>query len=362
MLSSHISLFFLSFIAVILAGELGLEEFASTLERQVLVVDLLSYDIDKATHKNAEKFFNERLLKPGVLLHIAQNCSPTLQEENINHTGAFLTVTNTIATLKKFRLSLISKLVYTEMNGYYFYMHVGDESLLPSKFTSHYFRVPAVLALLRMGHPFVVYADRDTFITPNTAIRLENFITKDINLQQDFELCSCAFSVKNSDIAVQFLSAWWDLGHTGCCSEAPAYEQNSFSAIIRHWTRGGPDVGLQDKSNVSYDKILPWSRRPDVWTRDLFTHPGHAHVNFIGEGRAFTQPDLVGSAHKQLNKRVPIVNLVTNMWAGRSNGSAMFYHTANFFWKLPSRLIFEDTNKWLEMFRIHRNLIYPKAC
>lgn len=331
-----------------------MQDVASTLQVKVQTVNLLAINLTDVSHKHSRPFFDERLLQPGVMLQLTQRCSPLMMRGDAKNHGALLMVTDTVTNLKKFRFSLLSKLVYSEMNGYYFYIHVGNTSLLPQNFTSHYFRVPAVLALSRLGHPFVVYADRDTFLTPNSAVRLENFISKDINLQQDYELCSCVFAVRNSAVSEQFLSAWWDLGYTECCGKPPAFEQNAFSALLTHW--------LRNESVSNIPNSLPWSRRPDVWQRPMFAQLGDSAVSFIGKGRDYTQPDLVGSARKQLDKTVPIVNLVSNMWGRSANKTALFYHTANFHWRLPMRLILEDAKSWLEIFRVHHGLYYTASC
>ena len=330
-------------------GKYSLEDVANTMQPKIHTFSISSYELTRATHRHSTQkpFFNEALLQPGSLMQLADSCSPMVSRIHRNRTGAMLMITDISTPFRHYRLSTLSKIIYAEMNGYFFYLYTGNNSQLPQYFTPHYFRVPAVYALLKLGHPFVLYADRDTFITPNTAVRLETFLEKDVNVQLMEELCSCALLFNNSAVTEQFLSAWWDLGFTKCCSEPPQYEQRAFNVLIKHWL-GVSSLGNQNISTF-----------PEFWQlRDISKRSGKDHVHLIGEGRNFTQEDLVRNAKKQLHKKIPRVGLVSNMGTKSYGVPALLYHTASFFWKLPSRAILEDARKWLHVFRLHKEIYY----
>lgn len=243
--------------------------------------------------------------------------------------------------LHHMRFQTLQKLLFAEIFHYNFYIYFRPNSL--PGYTAQYHRVPAFLRIFRLGHPWAMYVDMDTFQLFESSVRLEAFMRKDINLNADVPLCSGVIGMRNTQWSLDFLSSWWDLA--GDDQAAMSYllvgELQPFTSFPILFKFDTQVVNLRNR----------WSH-----VEEIPRVQNHSHIHFIGPGFKFVQPDIPRVREKHLAIEAPIVQLHNCLgnWPGCSDAAASFYHTGSFRWFWPHRLVHNETITWLNQYQQFR--------
>jgi len=241
--------------------------------------------------------------------------------------------------LHRMRFQTLHKLIFAEMFHYNFYIYFRPDAL--PGYTAQYHRVPAFLRIFRLGHPWAVYVDMDTFQILESSVRLESFVKKDINLAAETPLCSGVIAMRSSMWSLSFLSSWWDLAGD---------DQAAMTHLLARALQRYSSVSIMFKFTTDLINI----RSPNL--DEIPRIQKHPNIHFIGEGFQFVQHDIPKVKEKHLVIQTPVVQLHNCLgnWPGCSDKAASFYHTGSFRWFWPHRLVHNQTLAWLDHYQRFR--------
>lgn len=294
-----------------------------------LDIDIASLDSDSFPKSIDRMLLESVALNPTCsLIQFYLNGSQPLKPPH--KVGALFSTASNSKYLTRYSLAILTKICYAAHHNYYLYLYLGHQIELPANYTGHYLRAIAFSRIFDLGHPYLLYSDLDSVILLHSIPPIEVFMKKDLNLQSERILCSCAIAMKNSEWSVNFIHTWWDLGHTGCCKTAD-WDQNSFSWLIAEELQ--PTTPL----NIT----LPLGSRTFY---DLSEHQSHPKIHFI---EPFIQINQAPNPRHHYN--IPQIQLHHCAWKGcRSSMPALLYHTgSDAFFKVIDFLK-NETLKWID--------------
>jgi hypothetical protein len=165
----------------------------------------------------------------------------------------------------------------------------------------------------------------------SSAVPMEAFLVKDLNMQDERTICSAVILMKNTPWSISFLQTWWDLGSSGCC-------------VVKHYDQN------------SYTWLIAQTLQP--FTAKNITRPlvGHLSSNYPYMGSIrdcpqihFTEIFLDGDElPNKPTKRVkaPLLQLHNCLyqWRGcKSDSPALFYHTSSDTYHKVAQLVINAT-------------------
>jgi hypothetical protein len=260
----------------------------------------------------------------------------------ISRSGAFFSSTSDLSYLLKYSIPTLGKILYAAQFEYYYYVYIRNSSEMPQYYTSHYLRTLGFSRLFQMGHQYALYSDMDSFVLRASAVPMESFLMKDLNIQQEESVCSGVILMKNTPWSRWFLRSWWDLGSTGCCYRAD-WDQNSFTWLVAQ--------ELQPFSKLPITLPLDFPSSASRAYKDLRNFTGCPNIHFV---EMYAVADDPSKRRRRGPVRVPLVQLhnCLKQWKGCSSDSpALIYHTGGDNYNKVSEFAENATRTWIKALR-----------
>jgi hypothetical protein len=243
--------------------------------------------------------------------------------------------------MKRYAAATLAKLFYSARFGYHFYVYYGPDIYLPANYTKHYLRVVGLSRLFELGHPYVLYSDLDSFMTFSSAVPVEAFLIKDLNLQDERLICSAIILIKNTPWSKWFLHTWWALGSSGCCA-MKYYDQNSYAWLIAQV--------LQPFTVKNISRPLVGHLSSDYpYMGNIRDYP---HIHFTE--MVLDGDELPSKPTKRIKAPLLQLHNCLHQWKGcKSDSPALFYHTSSDTYHKVHQLVVNVTLDWIVKIKLY---------
>ena len=255
--------------------------------------------------------------------------------------GALVIVTDSLDKITyngTYFYGFLMKLMYCLLNNYQLYVYHGHEKL-PEFFPPHFLKIPAIRAVLRLGHAWCLYSDLDMFMIPESAFPIDSIATHPITIQKEFNLCSCVLLFTDNIASYDFLQQWWEAGFSKCCTHH-TYEQIAFKHVLGRWLQNYTNITVYD-ANISLELAL--GKEPS--TGGLFQEVVSPCIKFYGSHSTIR----TATSAALLKIPVPQLHSCLNLWGGCVDGTlpSLFYHTGHERWgRINESFILEIIERW----------------